>query len=85
MKKISLFLASCALFSHVGFAAEITSDDLLMSLQQDMQHYSDIATETKHNVDYMPYVISTLKSSDLEELGVLNLREAISLIPGVTT
>jgi len=83
MKNIYAYLASCALLSQACFAADTVETDLLMSLQEDMQHYSDIATETKHNVDYMPYVISVLKSTDLEELGILNLREAISLIPGV--
>jgi len=83
MKNIYTYLASSFLLSQVCFAADTAETDMLMSLQDDMQHYSDIATETKHNVDYMPYVISTLKSTDLEELGVLNLREAISLLPGV--
>jgi len=83
MKNICAYLASCILLSQACFAADTVETDLLMSLQEDMQHYSDIATETKHNVDYMPYVISTLKGTDLEELGVLNLRDAISQVPGV--
>lgn len=71
------------MFSQSSNAEEPAEPDLLMSLQQDMQLFSDIATETKQNVDYMPYVISTLNSEDLQALGVLNLREAISLVPGV--
>ena len=83
MKSLYICLLTGLLFTHNSFAEQTLESELLMSLQKDMQHYSDIATETKQNVDYMPYVISTLNSSDLEELGVLNLREAISLIPGV--
>ncbi len=71
------------LSSHASFAEEGLESGLLMELQQDMQRYSDLATDTRHNVDYMPYVISTLHYKDLVELGVLNLRDAISLIPGV--
>ncbi len=65
----------------------VTSDtlesDLLDQLQQDMAHFSELATETRQNVDYMPYVISTLAHQDLLDLGVQNLREALVLVPGV--
>ena len=70
-------------YSVDGYATQESAEDLLLELQQDMQLYSEIATETKQNVDYMPYVISTLHSEDLVNLGVLNLREAIGLIPGI--
>ena len=78
---ISITTAILIILAGVAKASEET--DLLMSLQQEMQHFSELATETKQNVDYMPYVISTLNSSDLKELGVINLREAVSLVPGV--
>lgn len=80
MKSLSVYLMAGVLANQAVYAED---NDLLMSLQQDMQRYSDVATDTKQNVDYMPYVITTLKSVDLQALGVLNLREAISLVPGV--
>jgi len=65
------------------FAEENSESSLISEIEQDMKLFSDIATDTNQNVDYMPYVISTLDSEDLENIGVQNLREAISLIPGV--
>ncbi|WP_207561129.1 TonB-dependent receptor plug domain-containing protein [Sulfurimonas aquatica] len=59
------------------------TDSLIESLQGDLTKYMQIATQTKENVDYMPYVISVLKNADLEKLGILTLREAITLLPGV--
>lgn len=65
------------------YAADSLESDLFLELQQDMQHFSNLAIDTKQNVDYMPYVISTLNDRDLVKLGIINLREAIALIPGV--
>lgn len=82
IRSVITFLVSI-LISIGAMAKESDETDLLMSLQQEMQHFTELATETKQNVDYMPYVISTLNNNDLNELGVTNLREAVSLIPGV--
>jgi len=72
------------IFSYASAQAEEnTGSDILTELEQDIKRYSDLATNTNQNVDYMPYVISTLHNEDLVALGVLNLREAVSLIPGV--
>jgi len=76
---IIIFILSCTSIH----AEDNTGSDLLSELEQDIKLYSEIATETNQNVDYMPYVISTLRNEDLVELGVLNLREAIGLLPGV--
>lgn len=57
--------------------------DILDLLHGDMQKYSKIATDTKQNVDYMPYVVSVLQNEELTKLGILSLREALSLVPGV--
>lgn len=64
------------------FAKEL-GDDFFKELQNDLDKYSKIAIETKQNVDYMPYVVSVLKNEDMVKLGILSLREALSLIPGV--
>ncbi len=65
------------------WAEQDTGTELLELLQEDMQKYSQIATDTKQNVDYMPYVVSTLHNKELIKLGILSLREALSLVPGV--
>lgn len=78
MRKILLFI-----FLGVLLHAENTTDDLMDLLQNDLEKYSEIATETKQNVDYMPYIVSVLHNKELTQLGVLTLREALILIPGV--
>ena len=74
-----------ALFLSVLYAKEDTSDTIFELIQNDMQKYSQIATQTKQNVDYMPYIVSVLKNDELQQLGVISLGEALSLIPGVDT
>jgi len=66
-------------------AEESSSDTIFELIQNDMQKYSQIATQTKQNVDYMPYIVSVLQSDELKQLGILSLKEALSLIPGVDT
>ncbi len=83
MNKSYVFLLAGLIFTLNSYAGQNLEADLFMDLQQDMQRYSDLATDTKQNVDYMPYVISTLNNKELVELGVPNLREAVKLIPGV--
>jgi len=64
-------------------AEEKSPADFSDSLETEMEKYSQIATDTKQNVDYMPYVISVMTSDEFQKLGLLTLREAITLIPGV--
>jgi len=67
-----------------GLSAEDGVDtDIVKLLQEDMQKYSRLATSTKQNVDYMPYVVSVLKSDELVKLGIYSLGEALTLVPGV--
>ncbi|MCW8853347.1 MAG: TonB-dependent receptor [Gammaproteobacteria bacterium] len=56
---------------------------MLQLLEEDMQEYSRIATQTRQNVDYMPYIISAWNSDDLIHLGISTLRDALSLVPGI--
>lgn len=74
---------SMLLFSMQSYAVDMANPDMAQSLQNDMQEYSRIATQTKQNVDYMPYIISAWSSDELSQLGISTLREALSLVPGV--
>ncbi|EDZ62544.1 TonB-dependent receptor [Sulfurimonas gotlandica GD1] len=56
---------------------------MLDSISSEMAHYSKVATATKQNEHYQPYIISVFKGKELEKLGVSNLREALALVPGV--
>jgi iron complex outermembrane receptor protein len=57
--------------------------DILSSISNDMDRFKSIATITKQNEHYQPYIISTFKGKELEVLGVSNLKEALQLVPGV--
>jgi len=81
-EKIILSL-SLLLFSIPSFAKDMDDPDMLQLLQEDMQEYSRIATQTRQNVDYMPYIISSWNSGELGQLGISTLREALGLVPGV--
>ena len=57
----------------------------LANISKDLEEIAKIATKTKENEPYQPFIISVLKGKDLERLGVSNLKEALELIPGVDT
>lgn len=78
-----MFLKSLLAFGLVTNLFAQMDDEFLIELENDLTKYSEIATNTKQNVDYMPYVVSVLKNEDLIKLGIVSLREALSLIPGV--
>ena len=83
MDKKFVVILSMLLFSISSHAEDMDNPDMLRSLQEDMQEYSRIATKTRQNVDYMPYIISAWNSDELDQLGISTLREALSLVPGV--
>lgn len=82
---LPLVLAALIFIPYSTHAEEslISENELMQSLQTDMEMFAEMATETKQNVDYMPYVISTLRSDQLIKLGVTTLRDALKLVPGV--
>lgn len=77
----NVLLSSFLLMSCTTLHAQ--SDDILSSISQDMDRFNTVATITKQNEHYQPYVISVFKGKELEKLGVSNLKEALSLAPGV--
>ena len=52
-------------------------------ITRDLDHVTEVATVTKANESYQPYIITTLEGKELEKLGITNLKEALELIPGV--
>lgn len=77
----------CAVLPVLLASMTLHADDMesseMLSLQEDMQEYSRIATKTRQNVDYMPYIISAWDSDELDQLGISTLREALELVPGI--
>ena len=80
-KKTLLYGLALSLCTYESLNAN--TDDLLAAIESDMTHYENVATVTKENEHYQPYVISTFRGKDLEKLGIVNLEEALGLIPGV--
>ena len=75
--KVSFFLLACLTTLH------LQADDLRASLFSDLKEFNTIATQTKQNEHYQPYIISVFHSKELEKLGISNLKEALTLVPGV--
>ncbi len=59
------------------------SNDILASISSDMNRFNDVATITKQNEHYQPYIISVFTGKELEKLGMSNLKEALLLVPGI--
>ncbi len=56
---------------------------MIQSIEKNVDRYSEVATESRSNENYQPYIVSTFNAIDLKKLGVLNLEEALSLVPGL--
>ncbi len=53
------------------------------NLFEEIKHYSYIATVSKENALFQPFIESVYKGKELEKLGVSNLQEALAFVPGV--
>lgn len=70
--------------SFISFTnSNAQNNDILNSITSDLNHFNTVATITKQNEHYQPYIISVFKGKELEELGISNLQEALQLVPGV--
>lgn len=67
----------------ISHAAEAEGVQILHSLQDDLLNIDKTADINKQNIDYKPYIISVLQHEQLEKLGIVNLRDALKLVPGV--
>lgn len=76
-----LSLALLLLTSLTRLSAQ--TDDVLNSISSEMEHFNEVATITKQNEHYQPYIISVFQGKELEKLGISNLEEALGLVPGV--
>lgn len=75
----SLLLSSLICTVHLN----AQTDELIASISNEMEHYNEVATLTKQNEHYQPFIISVFQGKELEKLGILNLKEALGLVPGV--
>ncbi|WP_197972131.1 TonB-dependent receptor [Nitrosophilus labii] len=58
-------------------------EEIIIDIVNDLKELTEIATVTKKNEAYQPYIVSTFSGKELEKLGIKNLKEALELIPGV--
>lgn len=87
MKRSSLLnpikFSFAALFLLSFTNLEAKTADIVDSISNDMKHFDEVATLTKQNEHYQPYIISVFYGKELEKLGISNLKEALGLVPGV--
>jgi len=77
-------ILSGSLLLHISLISLYAqNNDILSSISNDMNHFKDIATITKQNEHYQPYIISVFQGQEMEVLGISNLKEALLLVPGV--
>ena len=77
-------ILSSALLLHINLITlNAQSNDILASISNDMNRFNTVATITKQNEHYQPYIISVFKGKELERLGISNLKESLQLVPGV--
>ncbi len=82
MKLRTLFVTLLTLIlSFANLNAQ--NSKLLESISSEMDHFNSMATATKQNENYQPYIISVFHGEELEKLGISNLKEALFLVPGV--
>jgi iron complex outermembrane receptor protein len=82
--KNSLSLLTWAIVTSLSPALSMaSSSDLISDIVSDMDRFSQVATKTKQNELYQPYIISVFHGKELEELGISDLEEALELVPGV--
>jgi len=73
---LSLLLSTTLLLANDEILLE---DDFLQSLDE----VTHIATKTKLNIDDSPAFVTVLTSQKLQKLGIRDIYEALSLVPGV--
>jgi len=77
------FLAISSLLVMNFTSLNAQNNDILDSISKDMNRFNSVATITKQNENYQPYIISVFKGTQLEKLGISNLKEALLLVPGI--
>lgn len=70
-----------ALVSAPAWAQEAVDEGA--ELEALLKQETELATKTRMNHDFVPGMVTVLQGDDLEALGVRNVLEALSLVPGV--
>src|SRR5258706_7182403 len=77
----SLWLVALAVASITTTASGGPPDEA-KELEALLNEQTELATKTRMNHDYVPGMVTVLQGDELEGLGVRNVWEALSLVPG---
>jgi len=74
---ISLLLTTTTLFSQENYT------ELVDSIGDELSRYEKLATKTKRNIHYQPYIISVITAKTINNLGFTTLKDALEIVPGL--
>ena len=80
---LALCLSAAAGAAEAQPSTPLRIASLTDQIVRDLDRVTEVATVTKENEPYQPYIITSLEGKELERLGIQNLKEALELLPGV--
>jgi len=83
LRKISIIITSLCLPSTAYTAAESPEDLFSLSLEELMQVEIYTASQENESAAQSPATISVITAQQLKQWGIINLHDAISLLPGI--
>jgi len=78
-----LILSGLLISLHIIPLLSQEDNALINAISDDLATFSEIATTTRNNKLYQPYILSVFHANELERLGISNLEEALKLVPGL--
>jgi len=86
--KIIILICFLLIFTNIGLCSEIfdNNDDDQMEFEQLMsiiEKYSDIATKTRLNVEYVPGILTVIKRDEMEKAGFKTVEDVLMSISSI--
>ncbi|MCI4405908.1 MAG: TonB-dependent receptor plug domain-containing protein, partial [Sulfuricurvum sp.] len=69
--------------SYLPLALCAADQQLITTLNDDLSTTEQLATQSNHNIDYQPFILSVWQQNELVAFGAHTLKDAIMLIPGI--
>ncbi len=63
--------------------ADEAGDDAIAAMMQMLENETEVATKTKMNADFVPGMVTVLRGDDLQALGMVDVWQSLSLVPGM--
>lgn len=77
------YITFMMLFMSYSLFAKDNYTNIISTINHELTNYERLATNSKNNEHYQPYIISILKSDTFAKLGFTTLGDALKIIPGV--